>query len=287
MSALIVFHIISGDALYSGAILLLIAIAITATSRKRAFRAITAILALSGLALVILSATPTPLWLLIAWLLITIAWFVLEPLRSPAFRKFRFAARAAAAVTILALVALEIPHARTPRVPCPPTTRVCVIGDSISAGIDNSRNATWPALLAHDTGLDVVNLAQAGATTLTARQQAENIPPDAGLVILEIGGNDLLRYGDSQAFRTNLDQLLADVARPGRSLFMFELPLLPTFNAFGQAQRDLAAQYSVTLIPKRRFARILTSGGATLDGLHLSPPGHEKLATLIRQILGY
>ena len=287
MTKNIVFHLISGDALYSGAALLLIALAVASTSRKRALRALTAIFALSGVTLVILSATPTRFWLLIAWLIITFAWLVLEPPRSPALRKVRCAARASAAVTILALIAFEIPHALTSRVPCQPGTHICVIGDSISAGIDNSRNATWPALLTRRTGLEIINNAQAGATTLTARQQVENIPPDVALVILEIGGNDLLRNGDAQSFRANLDQLLADVARPGRALVMFELPLLPTFNAFGRAQRDLASKYNVTLIPKRRFARILTAAGTTLDGLHLSPQGHEELATLVQQVLGY
>jgi lysophospholipase L1-like esterase len=47
----------------------------------------------------------------------------------------------------------------------------------------------------------------------------------------------------------------------------------------------LAAKYNVVLIPKTYMARVLGKPGATVDGLHLSPSGHEAMARSIYQLL--
>jgi len=62
---------------------------------------------------------------------------------------------------------------------------------------------------------------------------------------------------------------------------MLELPLPPLFNRFGEIQRRLARRYDVLLVPKRYFAGVLIGEQATLDGLHLSPAGHQKMADMI------
>jgi acyl-CoA thioesterase-1 len=66
---------------------------------------------------------------------------------------------------------------------------------------------------------------------------------------------------------------------------MLELPLPPTFNRFGEIQRRLARRHNVVLIPKRYFASVLVGEEATLDGLHLSPSGHRKMAEMVWQMV--
>jgi lysophospholipase L1-like esterase len=62
---------------------------------------------------------------------------------------------------------------------------------------------------------------------------------------------------------------------------MFELPLPPFRNEYGRVQRKLASKYGVVLIPKRVFVGVLTEEGATMDGVHLSPQGHERMAEIV------
>ena len=51
-------------------------------------------------------------------------------------------------------------------------------------------------------------------------------------------------------------------------------------------QRELAAKYAVVLIPKRIFIGVLTTPGATVDGIHLSPAGHAWMADVIWEVIG-
>jgi acyl-CoA thioesterase-1 len=133
--------------------------------------------------------------------------------------------------------------------------------------------------------LPVVNLARPGATLKSGLVQARGISETDAVVLIELGGNDLLANTESGAFARQLDELLAAVCRPGDCVAMFELPLPPLYNAFGAAQRTLAAKHGVTLIPKRYLTAALGCKGGTIDGLHLSERGHRALAEAIAGIL--
>ncbi len=158
-----------------------------------------------------------------------------------------------------------------------------VVGDSISAGMGVGERC-WPVVLREISGHSVVNLALAGATTQSAIKQAKGIARPQSVVIVEIGGNDLLGGIDAIVFQSQLETLLSSLHADKHSVVMFELPLLPFQNAFGTAQRDVAARYGVTLIPKRFLTKILGLQGGTLDGLHLSQNGHNALAQVVSDL---
>jgi acyl-CoA thioesterase-1 len=83
--------------------------------------------------------------------------------------------------------------------------------------------------------------------------------------------------------KSNRQAARPPLAKGGRAfvVMMLELPLPPLYNRFGEIQRRLARRYEVVLIPKRYFASVLIGEEATLDGLHLSPAGHKKMAELV------
>ncbi|MCI0357231.1 MAG: GDSL-type esterase/lipase family protein, partial [Planctomycetaceae bacterium] len=194
----------------------------------------------------------------------------------------------ATALIWLGIIALELPHQFAPRLEPLGSPPLWIIGDSATAGL-GSNERTWPDLLPES--VEVHNLAQAGATTAMAvKSQANQITSDGGVVLIEIGGNDLLLEGGSaRQFERDLDALLLQVcgsagASPSqagasrRTVIMFELPLPPLCNEYGRIQRRLAARYGVRLIPKRVLIGVLAGGGATLDSIHLTNNGHQQMA---------
>lgn len=111
------------------------------------------------------------------------------------------------------------------------------------------------------------------------------VSPQDILILIEIGGNDLLSNMSAYEFGQGLDSLLSSLAAPRRTLVMFELPLLPHRVGFGRAQRRLSAKYGVYLIPKAQFTQVLGGADATSDGLHLSMSGAQRMSKLVEQIL--
>jgi acyl-CoA thioesterase-1 len=175
---------------------------------------------------------------------------------------------------------LEFPYHLIPTLNANGKPKLYIIGDSVTAGIGGEKQ-TWPRMLARSQAVEVIDFSEAGATTASALRQAEGLPQEGGLLLLEIGGNDLLGPTSSGDFERELDCLLDQVCKPGRSVLMFELPLLPLCNGYGRAQRRLATKYGAVLIPKRVFVAVLTGEGATLDSVHLSQQGHARMAEVV------
>ena len=237
---------------------------------------------LVGISLVVLSATPMSLWLYVVWFGLCIA--VRMAFISRTSFRLKVATIIAFAFLSLSLCLTELLYHWVQPVTVFTNQPVFVLGDSISAGI-GSKERVWPVVLGDLSKLQVINLARPGATIETALDEAGNITATNALVIVEIGGNDLLGHTDHRTFHEQLDKLLGKLKAGNHHIVMFELPLLPFWNAYGADQRMLAKKYGVTLIPKRYLAGLFGQKGATLDGLHLFQQGHDKLARIVFGLL--
>lgn len=278
----------SGDAFFVGAALIVLGRLTTWHFRRHRAAKWLRLLTVLGLICLALSMTPLPWWLYGLCLIPSLV-SLNVPFRADDNARWpRVVRRAQPLVELLLLVSVTAELIERHRLHVRPLAtlpaEVHVIGDSLSAGIASEQDHLWPNLLAVEWHAAVRNHAQAGATTASAFRQAEEIECDDCLVLIEIGGNDLLSSRDSRQIETDLDRLLVRLSTPRRTLVMFELPVppIPGGYEFARLQRRLAHRHAVRLIPRRQFAKVLLTPGATTDGLHLSLSGHRALADLLR-----
>ncbi|MBX3443049.1 MAG: hypothetical protein KF774_11645 [Planctomyces sp.] len=280
-------HFASGDAVFTGLALGLVAQLLVQTPRGRSrvvTRRAAGWLAAIGVVLIVLSSTPLAGWQSLGlaaacWPLAACLWT--RGHRGPWLRGGLAAYAALAGVIAVDEVRPTRGGAASPGLSDAP---IYVIGDSLSAADTDPRAVAWPQMLS-DKGLNVVNLAHVGATARSALQQVERIPRGPALVVLLIGGNDILGTTSASAFERDLSDLLAKASGPERVLVLFELPLPPLFHAYGAAQRRQSRAHGALLITKRRLSRIFCAAGATLDGIHLSNAGQRLLAVEVEKIL--
>jgi acyl-CoA thioesterase-1 len=161
-----------------------------------------------------------------------------------------------------------------------------VIGDSVTAGMGASdKSLRWPTLLAKEHNLNIQDISHPGETAASALKRAKSQQIASPVVILEIGGNDLLGDTTSAQFSRDLDGLLAYVCARGRQVIMFELPLPPFQNEYGRIQRSLARKHNVHLVPKRVLLSILAANDSTIDTIHLTQAGHECMAASVWELV--
>ena len=229
-------------------------------------------------------ACPPFSWAIIAIFFVLFAIWYVACNWAAAPKAFRLSTIGVMSAMLVALSAMEFPHRRMPVIKGAPSDHLLVIGDSISAGLDR-RVPAWPAVMQQATGVPIRNLSRIGATSDDGVRMASEVTANDHVVLVEIGGNDFLAGTPSQQFQRSLEALLHKIASAGRTVVMFELPLLPNRVAYGQIQRHLAAKYGVFLIPKRYFTYVIRGGKATSDGLHLSPEGNRRMASLVWRVL--
>lgn len=280
----VALYFASGDSLYPGALLLMAAAVASSLSLGQRLRFLNSLATWSGIAMIVMACPPVS-WQTMAFFFLTLSvWLVARNWAGRVWILLRLAATAALLGIILLVSVSELFHRSLPLIAGSAADHLVVIGDSISSGIDPHTPA-WPVILEQQTAIPVRNLSRAGAGVLEARTMAALVSPRDNLVLIEIGGNDLLSDMSAREFGQGLDSLLASLVAPRRTLVMFELPLLPHRIGFGRAQRRLSAKYGVYLIPKAQLTRVLSGADATSDGLHLSTAGAQRIANLVGQIL--
>ncbi len=282
----IIRYFVDGSVFFAGAAVLLVGpVLATLSVRGRGWKTGLFRMALIlAVTVVALSGTPLPIWLYGLWAAALTMWALAHSSVLRMGRGGVWVCRVAASALAAAGIAWEAPHQVYPAIPWSASQPIYVVGDSISSGLELDGAGAWPGLLARRTGARVVNLAQPGAKIGAGAFQAEGVREASALVVIEMGGNDLLLTPAAE-FEADLGRLLQVVRGPERRVVVLELPSLPFGNLYLLAQRRQAGRHGAALVPRRLLVNVWAAPGATLDGVHLSPAGHERLAADVGALL--
>lgn len=183
--------------------------------------------------------------------------------------------------------------------PAADTKLVVAYGDSLFAGYGlESGEGFAPvlekALIARGVKARVMNGAVSGETTGDGRERLaftlDGLPRKPNLVILGLGGNDMLRGLDPKATRANLDAILAELKRRDIATMMTGMLASPNMgpdyaSAFNSIYPDLAKAYGVKLYP---FFLDGVIGHADLqlpDGIHPNAKGIDIVVAKVAPVV--
>lgn len=163
-----------------------------------------------------------------------------------------------------------------PNLDNPGSTIVC-LGDSITAGVGVGEGEAYPDLLARELGAEVVNAGVSGNTAEDGLARVEDaLEEDPWLVIVELGGNDILRRvppeRTDRALRGILDRLLAAQVVP--VLVEVEAPLAASY---GKVFERIGEDYDIPVI-EDVLGEILADRDLKSDPIHPNARGQEILA---------
>lgn len=275
----------SGYSFFLGSIILFLAIFMSLKFNRIWHKLLIYLATLNAVALVFLSATPLNSWFYALWIVSVVIWFFSVVFKKQRENKaLKTISFLAICLTVIAL-SMELPFFFNPVVPVDKFEKLYIIGDSVSDGIGNTKELTWPVLLRKKYSINIVDLAMSGATVKSAMKQVKKVTSEHSLVLLEIGGNDMFAPTPYDLFEKDLANMLNILKNSDNTVVMLELPLLPWRLEYGRIQRKLAKKYEVVLIPKINFVSVLSVPGASVDLAHLSEKGHRLMAEKIAQIL--
>ena len=200
---------------------------------------------------------------------------------------------AALARTVLALAILLLASCSQPKQEAlPPGTKVLALGDSLTAAHGVAPGEAWPALLATRTGWIVVNAGVSGDTSGGALQRLPALLEEHGpaLVLVTLGGNDMLRRLPQGQTTANLAQILALVKAQGAKAVLLATPKPSiagaVFNNLSAADfyQQVAKAQQVPLI-EDALADVLSNTELKADQLHPNAAGHALLAKKVFEAL--
>ena len=151
----------------------------------------------------------------------------------------------------------------TPEIPVSgPERRILAFGDSLFAGYGVGTENSYPAKLEaalRARGIDarIVNAGVSGDTSGAGRQRLPFVldkQENIDLVILELGGNDLLRGISPAETRANFEAMLGELRDRGIPVLLMGMRAPPNYGPefqrdFDALYGDLAQEYGADLIP--------------------------------------
>jgi acyl-CoA thioesterase-1 len=174
---------------------------------------------------------------------------------------------------------------------------VLALGDSLTAGAGVSTEQAWPALLEKRTGWEIINGGVNGDTSAQGLQRLPNLleQHNPQLVLVTLGGNDMLRHIPQQETAANLGRILALVKAHGAKAVLVATPEPNLMSAVFQHlsappfYKQVAEQQQVPLIDNA-VAEVLSDPQLKGDQVHPNAAGHALLAEKIfreLQSIGY
>ncbi len=144
-----------------------------------------------------------------------------------------------------------------------PEKRILAFGNSLFAGYNVEDSESYPAVLqsvlrAEGINANVVNAGVSGNTTAAGRDRlaftldSQDVKPD--LVILELGGNDLLRSLSPAQTRENLAAMLSELQQRDIPVLLMGMRAPPNLGTdfvqeFDAIYPELSKQYDADLVP--------------------------------------
>src|SRR5277367_3402951 len=186
-----VLYFASGDSLYGGATLIVLAVVISPYGKQNWLVRLRNLAAWLGLAFIVMASPPSPWTVSALFVIVFLTWLTsANRWLGLGATVWRVCSTVAVVVLLAALTLLELPHRKIPTIVGTPCDHLTVVGDSMSSGIDPNVLA-WPAVMQQLTGVPVKNLSRPGAQTAEGPEIAAKVTPDDCVVLVEIGGNDL------------------------------------------------------------------------------------------------
>ena len=155
-----------------------------------------------------------------------------------------------------------------------------ILGDSLSAAYGIKQDKSWTNVLQkklqqNNKGVQLINASVSGDTTANGINRLIRLleQQQAQWVIIELGANDGLRGLPISYIKHNLQSLIDISRKSGAEVLLMEIKIPPNYGkkytrAFNQIYHQLAADYSLTLLPFMLDEIVLKPELMQADGLH-------------------
>jgi acyl-CoA thioesterase-1 len=170
--------------------------------------------------------------------------------------------------------------------------RIVALGDSLTSGRGIGKADAYPGVLQErlvDNGYtyQMINAGVSGDTTARAlRRFKDALAGDVRILIVALGANDGLRGVSVDQLKSNLGAIIEEAQRRNIAVLLVGMDALPVHGwayslAFHRAYEDLAARYSVPLVPSVLVNVMTNPALMQSDRVHPNEAGARAIAGLI------
>ena len=156
---------------------------------------------------------------------------------------------------------------------------IILLGDSLGAAYGVGEDAGFVALTEKRFGVTILNASIAGSTTADGldRLQKDVLDRDPKVVIIELGGNDLLQSVPRDDTRHNLEAMIQAVQKAGAAVVLVGADGPLGAGGLTTIMRDLSHQYGTACVPNI-LSGMMSDFRLMQDQVHPNAEGQKIMA---------
>ena len=176
---------------------------------------------------------------------------------------------------------------RAPTLPkLSPHDVIVAFGDSLTHGTGANAATAYPAVLASLTGRTVINAGVPGDTTESGLQRLPEVLSEykPRLVLLCLGGNDMLRKQPQASTENNLRLLVQTIRASGANVVLIGVPEPKLFGGAPDFYSRIADEMKLPL-EREIFNDVLKDNRLKPDPIHANAAGYRQVAERLAAFL--
>lgn len=163
---------------------------------------------------------------------------------------------------------------------------IIAFGDSLVAGQGASAGRDLVSVLSQRLGVPIINAGRNGDTSRSALARLDHavVSRNPRVVIVLLGGNDLLRRIPREETFENLAAIVERIRRRGAAVLLVGLSIGPFMDPYARGYEDLARRTSAALVPDI-LDGIIGRADRMSDGVHPNDRGYQMMADRLEPVL--
>lgn len=176
---------------------------------------------------------------------------------------------------------------KAPQLPRLATSDVIVaFGDSLTYGIGAAEHESYPAVLSQLIGRQVVRAGVPGEVTAHGLHRLPEVIDEhrPRLMIVCLGGNDMLRKVGAPEIKSNLREIIKSIRDQGIAVVLVGVPQPALITSAPEFYAELAREFAVPYEGKV-VTSVLYSPDMKSDPIHPNAKGYRRMAEALAELL--
>ena len=170
--------------------------------------------------------------------------------------------------------------------PVGPNDVIVAFGDSLTYGTGANETESYPAVLAQLINRKVIRAGVPGETTSGGLERLESVIEEhrPALMIVGLGGNDMLRRVDDAEIKANLRRILQAIRGRGIAVVLFGVPKPALITSAPEFYAELAKELGIPYEGKI-VTDVLYRPDQKSDAIHPNAKGYRRMAEAFAALL--